>query len=384
MPRRIPTYRLHKPTQQAVVTLDGKDHYLGRHGSPESRGKYDRLIAEWRLRREPDVDEGILIDELIAKFLDHAQSYYRKHGEPTSEIVSFRLALRPLHEHFGPLPAKDLGPKALKVVRQGWIDVGLSRSGCNRRVGLIRRMMKWGVAEELVPATVLVALQAIAPLRRGRSVARETAPVRPIGDADIDAVRPHVGRQVWAMIELQRLTGMRPGEVTRMRTGDIDRSGPIWVYRPHWYKTEHHDRPRVIPMGPRAQDVLRPFLKADPIAYLFRPDEAETERKVAMRATRKSPVPPSQRDRSRPGPRRRPGDRYGTPAYTRAISRGCLKAGVPPWTPNRIRHTAATRLRKDFGLDVARAILGHSSPVMTEVYAELDREKAFEIMAKIG
>jgi len=43
---RIPKYRLHKATGLAVVTLNGADHYLGRHGTAESREQYDRLIAE--------------------------------------------------------------------------------------------------------------------------------------------------------------------------------------------------------------------------------------------------------------------------------------------------------------------------------------------------
>jgi hypothetical protein len=49
MPRRpiTPSYRLHKPSGQAVVTLNYQDKYLGPHGSPESRAAYDRLIAEW-------------------------------------------------------------------------------------------------------------------------------------------------------------------------------------------------------------------------------------------------------------------------------------------------------------------------------------------------
>jgi integrase len=61
-----------------------------------------------------------------------------------------------------------------------------------------------------------------------------------------------------------------------------------------------------------------------------------------------------------------------------------LKANVPHWHPNQLRHNAATRLRKEFGLDVARVILGHSSPVVTEVYAEVDREKALAVMEKVG
>ena len=38
-PRKIPSYRLHKPTGQAVVRLDGRDYYLGRHGSDSSHGR---------------------------------------------------------------------------------------------------------------------------------------------------------------------------------------------------------------------------------------------------------------------------------------------------------------------------------------------------------
>ena len=47
-------------------------------------------------------------------------------------------------------------------------------------------------------------------------------------------------------------------------------------------------------------------------------------------------------------------------------------------------HNAATWLRKEFGLDVARIILGHRSPAITEIYAELDREKAISAMQKSG
>lgn len=43
----LPSYRRHKASGQAVVTLNGKDHYLGPHGSKVSRDEYDRLIAEW-------------------------------------------------------------------------------------------------------------------------------------------------------------------------------------------------------------------------------------------------------------------------------------------------------------------------------------------------
>ena len=56
----------------------------------------------------------------------------------------------------------------------------------------------------------------------------------------------------------------------------------------------------------------------------------------------------------------------------------------PAWHPNQLRHNAATRLRKEFGLDTARAVLGHSSTAVTEVYAELDSEKAAAAMERVG
>ncbi len=43
----LPSYRRHRPSGQAVVTLDSRDIYLGPYRSPESRAKYDRVVAEW-------------------------------------------------------------------------------------------------------------------------------------------------------------------------------------------------------------------------------------------------------------------------------------------------------------------------------------------------
>jgi integrase len=64
--------------------------------------------------------------------------------------------------------------------------------------------------------------------------------------------------------------------------------------------------------------------------------------------------------------------------------RACRKANVPHWHAHQLRHNAATWLRKEFGLDVARVILGHRSAQITEIYAELDRSKAIEAMASVG
>jgi integrase len=88
--------------------------------------------------------------------------------------------------------------------------------------------------------------------------------------------------------------------------------------------------------------------------------------------------------RTRARPRKVPGEAYTADSYRQAIQNGCRKAGVDPWHPNQLRHNAATRLRREFGLDAARVILGHGSPAVTEVYAEIDREKARDVMGRTG
>jgi len=84
------------------------------------------------------------------------------------------------------------------------------------------------------------------------------------------------------------------------------------------------------------------------------------------------------------GVAKQPGDHYSDDSYRRAITRACAKAGVEPWTPHRLRHSAATQVRREFGLDSAQSMLGHRNAAITELYAELDVAKASEVAAKIG
>ena len=390
-PLRTPSYRLHKPTGQAVVTLNGRDHYLGLHSTPESRAEYDRLLAEWlangRRRLSPAGSDGhdLTINELLLAYLRFADSYYVKHGKPTTEPDSIRVTIRPLRRLFGTTLAREFGPLQLKAVRQAFIESGLCRNEVNKRTGRIVRAFKWAVSEGLVPPSVHHGLQAVSGLRRGRADVRESKPVKPVPEAFVDAIRPHVARQVWAMVELQRLTGMRPGEVCIIRACDLDTSGKVWSFRPAVHKTEHHGRERVVYFGPQAQVVIRPWLRVDLQGYLFSPREAMEERSIARRQARSTPLTPSQRMRRKKAkPKRSPREAYDPASYYHAIRTACRRAGVPAWHPNQLRHNAATRLRKEFGLDTARAVLGHSSTAVTEVYAEVDAQKAAEAMSRVG
>jgi integrase len=325
---------------------------------------------------------------------------------PTSHLHNVKDALRPLADLYADHPVTEFGPLRLKAIRQHFIERGLSRGTVNKLVGTIRRVFKWGTENELVPATVYHALQAVAGLRRGRSTAWESEPVKPVAQAHVEALLPHVAPEVAAMIRLQEATGMRPGEVTIMRGCDIDRGGSgnssgVWTYVPATHKTEHHGIERPIYLGPKAQEIVKPWLKADPRAHLFDPRDAIEAHRAARRAGRKTPMTPSQAARRRKrNPGRAPRDHYTAESYRRAIARGCVKADalahqrgptlkldevvVPSWHPNQLRHNAATRLRREFGIEAARIVLGHRSSAVTEIYAEIDHGRAAEVMARAG
>ncbi|MBN1125967.1 MAG: tyrosine-type recombinase/integrase, partial [Sedimentisphaerales bacterium] len=371
--------------------------------------------------RQPEkAPEEITINELVARFWVYAEDYYRDlAGNPTTELGNLKVALRPMCDIYGSSRAVEFGPRALKTVRKRLIDRDLFRNHINKCISRIKMLFKWATAEEILPGSVYHALVTIPGLKQGRGV-RESEPVKPVPQEHIDAVKPYVTRQVWAMVQLQLLTAARPGEITKMRPCDIDTSGKIWFYCPAKHKTAHHGHDRKIYIGPRAQLILRPFLLRPADAFCFSPAEAEAERRVVLHDNRKTPlkygnVPGSN---CKQEPIRTKGDVYDRTAFSRAISRA-IKAAFPPqeplcqrpdetkvqwrkrltekekaelkamykqyhWHPHQLRHNAATFLRKDFGLETARIILGHRSSAITEVYAEMDQQKALEAIVRVG
>jgi integrase len=142
------------------------------------------------------------------------------------------------------------------AVRTEMIRRGLSRKYINDQVCRLRGMFRWAVAEELVSVDVYQRLLAVEGLRRGVTDARETRPIEPVSDDVVEATLPFLGSVVRDMVQFQRLTGCRPGEVIRIRPCDVDRSDEVWTIQLSEHKTAHHGKPRIIYVGPRAQGIL--------------------------------------------------------------------------------------------------------------------------------
>jgi site-specific recombinase XerD len=436
--RQLPSYRLHKATGQAVVTLNGRDHYLGRHGSQGSRDAYDRLTAQWLAggrqplglfvcasptpnAREHDSAPapdprtraaGLKVNDLILAYWRHAEIHYRDADrKPTQELSNIQDALRPLRKQYGNTWAAEFGPLALRSLQKEMIRSGLCRTTVNARINRIRRVFKWAVGFELIPPAVYQALQAVPGLQRGRTEAREPNEISPVPIERVDATLPYLNPVVRAMVRIQLLTGCRTGGVITMRGCGLTLGEPNWVYRPSRHKTKWRGKDRVIILGPKAREILREFLDRDTEAYLFDPRDA-------IRAHRASQI---SKQSSRPGriasSERRTelsatkcADHYDRRSYRQAIVRACDRAFPHPslskikpkkltadqrnelrnwqrehrWSPLQLRHTAGTLIRARYGLEASQVVLGHSRADVTQLYAERDLFKAHAVMAEIG
>ena len=282
---KTPSYRCREGYTQAIVTLTDsvtkkrRDYWLGQHGTPESREQYHRIIAEWeanerRLPRPPvepartEKPEQLALIVLLRDFYRFA----KRHNDD-GEFRSFLAAMRLMKKLYGRTPAVEFGPKKLRMLREQMIRGDATedpprkpwaRKYINQQVQRIRRIFKWAVAHELVPAAAHQSLCTLEPLKRGRSDARENPKVGPVPPDMLDAVMPLLSKPVRALVELQLLTGARAGELVELRVCDIevDEKTAVWSYRPHKHKNAHREHERVIYFGPRAQDILRPFMQS--------------------------------------------------------------------------------------------------------------------------
>ena len=400
MPRlvhRLPKYARQKSSGLAYVKINGKRRYLGPYDSPESRTAYDRLIAELVADRSAAENPApspkprpklkpasrpqyvappprpIPISEVVLRYFEHAEAYYRKNGEPTGEHKVIRCALRPFLDLYGSECAAEFGPLKLKKVREEMIRRDWTRHYINVSVGRIKRCFTWAASEELILASVVEGLRTVTGLRQDCG-GREKDPVGAVPDDVVEKTlaRFRPGSPIVAMVRLQRLTGMRPGELLRLTPDAIDRTTDPWTYRPKRHKSQHHNRGRTVFFGPRAQAILEPILALKVgEARLFRSSGCSYWRAIGRACDRAFPHPTLS---SIPEKDLTEDQRAELEAWRKAHH----------WHPNMLRHGAATEVRREYGLEGAQVILGHARANITEVYAERDMDKAREIARKLG
>lgn len=406
--KHAPDYRLHKGTGQAVVTLSGKDHYLGKHDSAKSWEKYYRLLAEWKAmggQIAPTAKPAdVLVSEAMASFWVYAQERYR--DNPKS-LYMYRSAFRPVRSLYGSTKASEFGPKAFKVVRESIMarknaqGLPLSYNTVNYYMWCVAELFRWAASEEIIPASVHHGIATVPPLQRGKSRARDPEPVGPVHQDDLDATLPLLPAMVRDICHFMLATGARPGEAVIIRPCDIDMSRPVWCYRPHKHKSQYKGYKREVYLGKKAQEIVGRYLSTNLTEYLFKPyrtgrplDEDDDTRRIGKRRRRIRSMygkPPRVRGHR---------EHFTREALSTWVFSACKAADalarvkrpetpadvrlVQPWHPHQLRHNAATLITNQFGIETARAVLGHRHTATTDIYAARDGVIAERVMSEVG
>ncbi len=406
---RIPKYR-RNPDGRAFVyhkSIPTKSHrlYLGSWGTAESRKDYERWVSQFLaagMRHAPTTEtfSQQSVAGLVVEYLAYARSYYSHEGLPTKEFRGMETALGHLLDLFAADRCDKIGPRHLTRLQNYLVTKGYRRGVINQRISRVRRFFRWACTNELIPPGIYHTLSVVAGLRRGRCSAPDSAKVRPVALEHVEAVLPYVSPVVCDMAQVQYLCGMRPSEVCIMRAQDIDRRGPIWLYRPESHKTidKGYELVKAIPKA--AQEILLPYILKYPEGYLFRPEDATSwryeNRPPALKGPeRKTPVYPSelvarerkkaQRKKKRTGRKLR--ERYCRDSYRRALEYGQKLANrhrdetqqIPHWFPYQLRHTIATEISHSLGEQQAQVWLGHSSLETTAIYTERNVQELVKV-----
>ena len=385
----VPAYCLHRPTGQAYLTVkrDGKrvPSYLGRWGTESSLVAYrgeltalsltpsliDSAVQQARNRSsdpssQPNVahPSACTVRSLWAAFMRWAPSYYKlPTGQPSRELENFRDAVRELLLRIGDKRTAEVTKKDLEEVREAMIAAKLSRGVVNKRITKILRIFRWGTEEDrgLVPEAVVAVLHLIRKLEPHRSAAPEYGPVVGISSEVVEKAISAANPVIGAMLRLQLLTGMRPGEARGLRKKMVQKKGKGWVADfGIEHKMAHRRQTRVIPLGPKTLALLRLWLEKCPFpeSFVFRPTQQKGSRGKLQQFAR-----------------------YG---YGDSVAWACEKAGVPAFAPNQVRHTVGEEVRESHGLEYVQALLGHRSRASSERYAPVVESLAEKVANKRG
>lgn len=313
---RVPAPYLHKATGQAALVLrdaDGRRRtvYLGVHGSAEAARRYREVLANHlagtpiapaRQRRAAAPSEWPSVHQLTATYLLHAARYYLDtEGKPTGEVTHAQIAFEELLRLHRDTPTDQVRIADLLAVRQALVDLrekrrrgrqapkGLSRRTINDRMARIKRLFRWGVEQGMVPGSTWHELSALRGLPKGRCGVHDNEPIEAVPWSLVAEVLPHLVPTVADLVQLQWWTGMRPAEALRMTRRQLDTTGSTWLYRLAKHKGTWRGRERIVALGPKAQEILRPRLRLEQDAPMFSGRDAWSEHRARLRAQRKTP-----------------------------------------------------------------------------------------------
>jgi integrase len=290
----------------------------------------------------------------FAGFADH----YLKYSEANKSCygVEFYYVDRTLVPFFGDLTLNKINPLRVELFKQKRLKDGLKKSSINREVGLLKSMLATAVKWQLIE----------------KNGAKEAKLFR-LDDPSADRVlsydeedkllsacdRPellHRAPHLKSIILVALYTGLRRGEILRLRWADIDFEQDVLIVRRS--KTES-GRGRRVNLNSKLREILLGLCQEKCGEWLF----------------------PSPKRFQTPGESQR-----HIADIKNAFRRAIRLAGIQPITFHQLRHTFCSRLANaGIPLPIIQDLAGHASIMMTRRYTHPSsdlKQKAVETLLK--
>ena len=369
----------HKASGLGYITINKQRIYLGRFGSTECRRAYRAELQRWEEEqraiqgRTLYMGRGATVAELVDAYMrEVAPTKYQMDGLPTDTLRRARLYLVDgLAKEFGDMLADEFRHPEFEELRRQYVGKGYARASIKVVTGHVLGLFKWGHKRGAVSAETLTSLSASPEPNEGV----ETDPIEPVPREHFETVLAALERtkpssrksnskgifvskrlRLAAMLRLQDLVGMRPGELCRMKGKEIRMDATViiqgktvqlaaedgspyagWVFQPSRFKTRKRGRYLAYLVGPQARTLLERWLPSDPDAFVWRQAD---------------------------------GGEVLYQAYLRAVAAACRRAGVPAWKPNQLRHSCLGRYAAIGGIEKASNIVSHASINTTMTYVQ--------------
>lgn len=411
----FPRPKVHARSGMARVRVCGREVWLGPAGSPAADQRYRQILAAWVASNGQTIDEALDTPKPPAAAKPDRPPARRRSPAATAKpatanttmtvgglVIAYLASIkagrteeqvRSLSKWWrareignalfsrAAIPVTQFGPRMLREVRDELAatpktyDVAKefkhrARSHINRLVRETVAMFSWGVSEELVPVEVWQALKTTPHLKAGESAARETKPRQPVSAEDFDAILPFLPPVLADMVQFCRLVSCRPIEACLLRMQDVEPCAGILKWTLDHHKTAHHGIIKQIPIGPRAEEIVRRWAAGKaPDAPVFA--RADRDR-VKLKGTIKTKTLRAKRTTFTPEEIRK------------AIQSACLMAKRPKWTTYQLRHAGLGRVRAELGVEAEAAVAGWSTPKLAYHYARLQFEEGAEAARRLG
>ncbi len=375
---RLPSYRKHSSRDVGFAEFRGHRHYFpGRYNSGESFSAYQQFLIDNVLdgdKHKLTTRRSICVAELVAEFLEFAATHYKPRSRGTNSYYNFIYALKPFAAKYGECSCESFGPLKLTEWQLHLASGGKqARNYINQQIARIRHAFKWGVSRELIPESVYSSLATVAPLRKGATKAKELPKKKPVEMEHVDAILPDLGPTIRAMVLLQVHTGARSDSICTATPEQFTRENDLLLWRPH-HKTEHLDKELVLPIGPKCQEVLQPFLSRPADKPMFAPEDARKNARyheAYSSATYRRAI-------------HRAIERYNVNIVRFAKQLGVEPVLMPIWSPHQLRHAKGHFVRANYGIEAAQAVLGHDSLDATQIYSARQLELAKTVARETG